>query len=63
LGFDSVITARHRLAVLERLGLLRRFRPNRKVGSAPWHYRLGPVAAALLSAEDRDEKRWLPQVR
>jgi hypothetical protein len=62
-AFDSMITARHRLAVLERLGLLRRFRPHREVGSAPWHYLLGPVGAALLGAEDRDEKRWLPQVR
>jgi hypothetical protein len=62
-AFDSLITARHRLAVLERLGLLRRFRPHREVGSAPWHYLLGPVGAALLGAEDRDEKRWLPQVR
>jgi hypothetical protein len=46
-----------------RLGVLRRFRPHRDTGSAPWHYVLGPVGAALLGQEDRDEKRWLPQVR
>ncbi|MDX6393264.1 MAG: hypothetical protein QOJ73_4327, partial [Streptosporangiaceae bacterium] len=63
LGFDSIITARHRLGVLTRLGVLRRFRPRRDTGSAPWHYILGPVGAALLGAEDRDERKWLPQVR
>jgi hypothetical protein len=49
--------------VLVKIGVLRRFRPRREVGSAPWHYLLGPVGAALLGAEDRDERRWLPQVR
>jgi hypothetical protein len=63
LGFDSPITARHRLVELERLGLLRRFRSHREVGSAPWHYLLGPVGAAVLGAEDADERRWLGQVR
>jgi hypothetical protein len=63
LTFSNVTTARHRLSVLVRLGVLRRFRPHREVGSAPWHYVLGPVGAALLGQEDRDEKRWLPQVR
>jgi len=63
LAFGNIITARHRLGVLVRLGVLRRFRPRRHVGSAPWHYLLGPVGAALLGAEDRDEKKWLPQVR
>jgi ABC-2 type transport system ATP-binding protein len=43
LGFGSIITARHRLGVLAQLGVLRRFRPRRDVGSAPWHYLLGPV--------------------
>jgi hypothetical protein len=56
LGFGSVITARHRLAVLVQIGALRKFRPHREVGSAPWHYLLGPVGAALLGAEDHDEK-------
>jgi len=63
LRFSNLTTARHRLAVLVRLGLLRRFRPRRETGSAPWHYVLGPVGAAMLGQEDRDEKRWLPQVR
>ena len=63
LGFGSVITARHRLAVLVQIGVLRRFRPHRETGSAPWHYLLGPVGAVLLGAEDADEKRWLAAVR
>lgn len=63
LAFGSPITARHRLAVLVRLGVLRRFRPQREVGSAPWHYVLGPIGAALLGVEDRDERKWAPHVR
>jgi hypothetical protein len=63
LGFGSVITARHRLATLVQIGALRRFRPHREVGSAPWHYLLGPVGAALLGAEDRDDRKWLAAVR
>jgi hypothetical protein len=63
LGFGSITTARHRLSVLARLGLLRRFRPHPETGSAPWHHVLGPVGAAMLGAEDRDERRWVPQVR
>jgi hypothetical protein len=49
--------------VLVRLGLLRRFRPHPPTGSAPWHYVLGPVGAALLGVEDRDERKWAPQAR
>ena len=63
LRFSNLTTARHRLSMLVRLGLLRRFRPRRETGSAPWHYVLGPVGAAMLGQEDRDEKKWLPQVR
>jgi len=63
LRFSNLTTARHRLSELVRLGLLRRFRPRRDTGSAPWHYVLGPVGAAMLGQEDRDEKKWLPQVR
>ncbi len=63
LAFGSAITARHRLAVLVRLGLLRRFRPGRETGSAPWHYVLGPIGEAMLGVEDRDEKKWAPHVR
>ena len=53
LGFANITTARHRLAVLVRIGLLRRFRPHPPTGSAPWHYVLGPVGAAMLGVEDR----------
>jgi hypothetical protein len=63
LGFGNITTARHRLSVLVRIGLLRRFRPHPPAGSAPWHYVLGPVGAALLGTEDRDEARWAPQAR
>jgi hypothetical protein len=63
LGFGSIVTARHRLGVLAAIGVLRRFRPHPETGSAPWHYLLGPVGAALLGAEDRDEKKWAPQLR
>jgi Replication-relaxation len=44
LGFANLTTARHRLSVLVRIGLLRRFRPHPPTGSAPWHYVLGPLA-------------------
>jgi hypothetical protein len=63
LGFANLTTARHRLSVLVRVGMLHRFRPHPETGSAPWHYVLGPVGAAMLGVEDRDEKRWLPHVR
>ncbi len=63
LAFGNIITARHRLDVLAGLGVLRRFRPHRATGSAPWHYLLGPLGAAILGAEDRDDKKWLPHVR
>jgi len=63
LAFDNIITARHRLDTLARLGALRRFRPHRAVGSAPWHYLLGPLGAAILGAEERDDKKWLAQLR
>ena len=63
LGFANLTTARHRQSVLVRIGLLRRFRPHPPTGSAPWHYVLGPVGAAMLGTEDRDEKKWAPQAR
>ena len=63
LGFGNITTARHRLSALVQLGLLRRFRPHPPTGSAPWHYVLGPVGAAMLGVEDREEKRWAPHVR
>jgi Replication-relaxation len=63
IAFDNIITARHRLDALARLGALNRFRPHRATGSAPWHYLLGPLGAVLLGAEDRDDSKWQPQVR
>lgn len=54
LAFDSPITARHRLAVLADLDVFERFRPRREMGSAPWHYVLGKVGAAVV-AVDRGE--------
>jgi Replication-relaxation len=63
LAFDNIITARHRLDALARLGALNRFRPNQATGSAPWHYLLGPLGAVLLGAEDRDDRKWITQVR
>jgi hypothetical protein len=57
LRFSNLATARHRLSVLVRLGVLRRFRPHTVAGSAPWHYALDPIGAAMLGTEDRDEKK------
>jgi len=37
LGFGNITTARHRLSVLVRIGMVRRFRPHPPTGSAPWH--------------------------
>jgi len=61
LAFGNITTARHRLAVLVRLGLLRRFRPHLQTGSAPWHYVLGPSAprcSARKTATRKDGCRW-----
>jgi len=63
LAFSNVTTARHRLTVLARLGALRQFRPHRDLGSAPWHYLPGRVGAAVLGAEDRDDRMWASRVR
>jgi hypothetical protein len=51
LAFGSRNAAEHRLAVLHRLGVLDRFRPRHTPGSAPYHYTLGPLGAALLAAQ------------
>lgn len=64
LGFSNLTTAQHRLSVLVGLELLRRFRPRRALGSAPWHYILGPLGAALLEIEDgNDAEKWHQKVR
>jgi hypothetical protein len=50
-GFGAATTARHRLAVLHRLGVLDRFRlavPGG--GSQSWRYTLGPTGAAIVAA-------------
>src|SRR5829696_765384 len=55
LAFPSRNAAEHRLAILHRLGVVDRFRPHHTPGSAPYHYVLGPLGAALLAAEaDRE---------
>jgi protein involved in plasmid replication-relaxation len=50
LAFSNRNTADHRLRILWRLGLVDRFRPHHTPGSAPYHYVLGPLGAALLAA-------------
>ncbi len=55
LAFPSPDAAAKRLAILHQLGLLDRFRPHHTPGSAPYHYTLGPLGAALLAAHhDQD---------
>jgi hypothetical protein len=50
LAFPSADAAEHRLTVLHRLRLVDRFRPRYSPGSAPYHYVLGPLGAAVLAA-------------
>jgi Replication-relaxation len=55
LAFPSQDAAAKRLAILHQLGLLDRFRPHHTPGSAPYHYTLGPLGAAVLAAHhDQD---------
>jgi hypothetical protein len=55
LAFPSANAAEHRLTILHRLELVDRFRPHHTPGSAPYHYVLGPLGAALLAAHhDQD---------
>jgi Replication-relaxation len=51
LAFNHLDTAEDRLRALTALGVLDRFRPRRDTGSAPYHYVLGPIGAAMLAAE------------
>lgn len=51
LAFNHLDTAEDRLRTLTTLGVLDRFRPRRDTGSAPYHYVLGPLGAAVLAAE------------
>jgi hypothetical protein len=58
--FGSQDRAEHRLRQLTHARLLARFRPHRRhgEGSAPYHYVLGPLGAAILAAEhDGDLRR------
>jgi hypothetical protein len=55
LAFPSRNAAEHRLALLHRLGVVDRFRPRHSPGSAPYHYVLGPLGAALLAAQTDQE--------
>jgi protein involved in plasmid replication-relaxation len=55
LAFPSRNAAEHRLAVLHQLGVVDRFRPRHTPGSAPYHYVLGPLGAALLAAQTDQE--------
>jgi hypothetical protein len=48
----TAITARHRLGVLTSLRLVDRFRPYREAGSAPWHYVLDVLGAAVAWEDD-----------
>jgi hypothetical protein len=51
LAFGHLDTAEDRLRTLTHLQVLDRFRPRRDTGSAPYHYVLGPLGAAVLAAE------------
>jgi hypothetical protein len=58
--FGSQDRAEHRLRQLTDARVLARFRPHTRhgEGSAPYHYVLGPLGAAVLAAEhDRDLRR------
>jgi Replication-relaxation len=55
LAFPSANAAEHRLTILYRLQLVDRFRPHHHPGSAPYHYVLGPLGAAVLAAHDNGD--------
>ncbi len=59
--FDSLDRAEHRLRELTQARVLLRFRPHARhgEGSAPYHYVLGPLGAAVLAAEQGTEVRRL----
>jgi hypothetical protein len=59
--FHSHDRAEHRLRELTQARVLARFRPHRRhgEGSAPFHYVLGPLGAAVLAAEQGIEVRRL----
>jgi Replication-relaxation len=55
LAFPSRNAAEHRLTILHQLRVVDRFRPRHTPGSAPYHYVLGPLGAALLAAQTDQE--------
>ena len=59
--FGSVDRAEHRLRELTQARVLARFRPRTRhgEGSAPYHYVLGPLGAAVLAAERGTDVRRL----
>ncbi len=61
LYFPNIDRARHRLVELYRLRVLDRFRPYRANGSAPYHYLLDQLGAAVVASErgvEPDELDW-----
>jgi hypothetical protein len=50
LKFTDANTARKRLVLLTRRGILDRFRDAVRPGSQPWRYTLGPLGAAIIAA-------------
>jgi hypothetical protein len=60
-SFNSQDRAEHRLRELTQARVLLRFRPHARhgEGSAPYHYVLGPLGAAVLAAEQGVEVRRL----
>jgi hypothetical protein len=51
LKFDDANTARKRLVLLTRRGVLDRFRDGVRPGSQAWRYTLGPLGAVIVAAE------------
>ena len=52
LGFDNVHTARNRLNLLQRRGVLARFRDAVRPGSQSWRWALGWIGAAFIAYRD-----------
>lgn len=62
--FGSATTARHRLTQLHAMRLVQRFAPFVERGSAPYHYVLDQLGAAVVAAERGEEiKRFWRQDR
>lgn len=54
LAFDHLHTARNRLVLLQRRGILARFRDAVRPGSQSWRWTLGLVGASYIAARDGD---------